>query len=69
MTGTVRGSGARVNVDLAQVNAVSTSQLSVGKTAGLAGGLAGGLLVTAIVLAIVLPRAIDPYYVSDTFRR
>ncbi len=69
MTGTIRGSGARVNVDLAQVNAVSTSQLSGAKTGGLIGGLGGGLLVTALVLAIVIPLVMFPNSVSSTFRR
>ena len=54
MTGTVRGSGAPVNIDLAQVTGAETRQLSLGKTIGLAAGLGGGLIVVSVVVYVVI---------------
>lgn len=55
MTGVVRGSGAPVNIDLAQVTNAQAKTLSLGKTIGLAVGLGVGIpTVLAVTIWLVL---------------
>lgn len=59
LTGTIRGSGAPINIDLAQAMGVQAKSLSVGKTVGLAVGLGVGIpvVVTVTLWAIFVASA------------
>ena len=54
MTGVVRGSGAPVNIDLAQVTSAQARSISMGKTIGLAVGLGVGIPAVITIVAVVV---------------